>query len=135
MSKRRLTILPITTTEGINYDIPARNVESIRWAQTGVVGIHEQACGEYLKVASSHPTGHATLSMVNGTAHEVTMDLAQYNALVADWALSAPGRTRGLQFAILAHAKAARLKGDETWPRNKSPHAYGRASAGRPPKS
>lgn len=134
MPKRRLAILSIVTTEGIPYDIPARNVESLRWAHTGMHVELEQADGEYAKVTTSRPTGHATLTMVDGATHDVTMDLPTYNALVADWALSAPGRTRGLQFAIRAHAKAGRLKGDEVWPRNKSPHAYGREPVGRPSK-
>ena len=134
MPKRRLAILSIVTTEGIPYDIPARNVESLRWAHTGMHVELEQVHGEYAKVTTSRPTGHATLTTVDGATHEVATDIPTYNALVADWALSAPGRTRGLQFAIRAHAKAGRLKGDEVWPRNKSPHAYGREPVGRPSK-
>ena len=111
MAKRTTVTLPLTTTDGENHDLPAKWVESLRW--------HE---------------GQATLTTVTEVGYDVDMDLTTYNALVADWALSAPGRTRGLQFAIRAHAKAGRLKGDEVWPRNKSPHAYGREPVGRPSK-
>lgn len=123
MAKRRPALLSIITTEGIPYDIPAKTVESLRWDAIGFDAIVEQKHGphsEYLKVTSMKAIERATLTATNGATYEVTMDRVQYNALVADWALSAPGRTRGLQFAIRAQARAGRLTGNETWPRNKT---------------
>jgi hypothetical protein len=112
MSKRAPVTIPIITSDGEHHDLPAKWIESLRWRE-----------------------GRATLTTVTEVGYDVIMDLPAYNALVADWALSAPGRTRGLQFAIRAQARAGRLTGAEAWPRNKSPHAYGRPSVGRPAKA
>ena len=67
--------------------------------------------------------------------HRIVQDLAAHNAMVADWALSAPGRVANTRFAIRANALAGRLTGTEVWPRNKNPHSYGRPSRGRPAKT
>lgn len=112
MSKRAPATISIVTTDGQELIVYSKKIEAPAWTD-----------------------GLAKITTIYGATHEVTMDLTTYNALVADWALSAPGRTRGLQFAIRAHAKAGRLKGDEVWPRNKSPHAYGRPQVGRPAKA
>lgn len=101
MPKRAPARTHLVTRDGDEITVYTRDIEALRWAE-GVcfVGFGLDVLG----------TDHTV---------ELAMDLPAYNALVVDWALSAPGRTRGLQFAIRAHARAGRLTGAETWPRNK----------------
>jgi len=96
MSRRTPNTITLVAIDGAEGVVRASHIESLSWS--GDIAVVTMATNDVVRVA---------------------MDLPTYNALVADWALSAPGRTTSLRFAIRAHARAGRLTGAETWPRNK----------------
>jgi len=119
MARRIPKTISLITTDGNDVTTRASSIEALAWVPKTIEAEIEQVRGEYLKVTSTRTLGQATVTTTNGEVHGVAMDLPTYNALVADWALSAPGRTTSLRFAIRANARAGRLTGAETWPRNK----------------
>lgn len=103
--------------------VRASRVDSLSWA------------GGVTTVTMATSTNADADSQPPPVTHRIVQDLAAHNAMVADWALSAPGRVANTRFAIRANALAGRLTGTEVWPRNKNPHSYGRPSRGRPAKT
>ena len=96
MARRIPKTISLLAIDGAECTVRASQIESITWSD-----------------------GIAVVTMTTNDVVHVAMDLPTYNALVFDWSLSAPGRTTSLRFAIRANAKAGRLTGAETWPRNK----------------
>lgn len=108
MKRRKLlTLVPVDGSDrqaqsrlpvdGQEVLVQARHIEAISWAD-----------------------GYATVTMVPShdvASYRLRIDLSEYNALVAEWALSAPGRSTSRRFAIRADARAKRLTGAEMWPR------------------